>query len=248
MIITKTKIPHAIDELSVSILQPGYFPWLGFFEQLAKVDLFIYLDDVQYTKGDWRNRNRIRNQGKQGWTWLTVPVCHDFVECKIYDVKINYTQKWIERHINLVYQNYNKAPFFNRYFSAFKEVLTSRFDRLIDLDIASVKFMADTFGIKTSTVLSSDYRVSGSKTEKLINLCLAVGATKLYDGESAKRFLNEQNLSDAGIQVEYQHYCPRPYPQQIKPFIPYLSALDLLMNCGPQGLEAILLGGRSMSE
>lgn len=226
----------------IAILQPGYLPWLGFFEQMDRAGVFVYLDDVQYTKADWRSRNRIRIPAEPGWAWLTVPVRAGPTGRLIREVKIDYQQKWVARHLNLIRANYCRAPFFDRFFPALRDILESKPELLMDLDVSLAGFLAESFGIHPRIKFSSGCAAPGRKTEKLLNICLAERAGTLYDGESSRNFMDEPLMQKHGIRVVYQIYHPPPYPQQSTPFIPFLSALDLLLNCGPAGLGVIRAG------
>lgn len=226
----------------IGILQPAYLPWLGFFDQLQRVHLFVILDDVQYTKQDWRTRNRIRTAGAEGSSYLTVPVKKAPVETLVNGIFIDYNQKWISKHLNQLKAHYGRAPYFEAYFPGLRAILETRPEALVDLDTRITAWLMQVFAIQTPTVFSSSLNVTGRKTEKLINICIATGATDLYDGWSAQNFIDPEDFRAAGIGLHYQKYTPVEYPQQYFPFIPFLSAVDLLFNCGPQSPEIIRRG------
>ena len=225
--------PGGVRRMVIGILQPAYLPWLGFFEQIQRVDAFVILDDVQHTKQDWRTRNRIRAGVDEGFAYLTVPVKKAPVETLVKDVLVAYDQKWIPKHLNLLRANYARAPHFEEHFQGLRQVLETRPERLVELDMRLTEYLARAFGLSTPTLFSSQYDVPGRKTEKLINLCQAVGATDLYDGWSAQNFIDPEDFRAANLGLHYQKYTPVEYPQQYAPFLPFLSAVDALFNCGP---------------
>ncbi len=145
----------------IGILQPGYLPWLGFFEQMDRIDKFVILDDVQYTKADWRSRNRIRVDNEEGYVFLTAPVRRTAVNAKIRDMEIDYSHKWVKRHLNLLKHNYRDAEYFDEYFPRMEEVYSKRPKYLIDLDMALAHVIAQGFGITTHIVFSSSLDAPG---------------------------------------------------------------------------------------
>ena len=222
------------------ILQPGYLPWLGFFEQLAKSDVFVIYDDVYYDKHGWRNRNRIKTP--QGAQWLTVPVRVDFRETIIRDVKIDNNQIWPKKHIKRVKQNYSSSLFFDRYFGDFEAIIGKKWEYLIDLDMELIYWLAEELDIKRNIMFSSDLNVQGDRINRLIKICKKVGANKFYEGAAGKSYIDPTDFENEGIKVDFQEYVHPQYRQLYKEFIPYLSAIDLLFNEG-ENSKRILLGG-----
>ncbi|MBA7629888.1 hypothetical protein ES703_37395 [subsurface metagenome] len=228
-------------KMKVSILQPGYLPWLGFFEQLAKVDTFVLFNDVQYTKLDWRNRNRIKTPN--GVRYLTVPIVRMSTETLIKDIKISYDHPWCMKHINMLRASYQKAAYFKQYFDHIKECIESKFEYLQDLNFALIKILSNLLGLEDKNFLWSSsvpYERSRNKSVNLLNICLSTGATYLYDGKSAQKFLDLDFLNEHGVTVEFQDYQHPQYPQQWGEFVPYLSVIDLLFNVGPESLDYII--------
>ena len=231
--------------MTVVVLQPGYLPWLGFFDQLHRADVFVYYDDVQYDKHGWRNRNRIKTQ--TGPVWLTVPVRHSPESPRIADVEIDHRTPWTRKHILTIRQAYARAAFRDRYLPALEELLSRRWDRLVDLDIACSALMARWFGIDTRVERSSALGVTGDRSGRLVNLCCRFGATRYLSGNAARNYLDVPLFEAHGIDVEWQQYTHPSYPQLHGPFVPYLSALDLLLNCGDDA-PLIAFGGMQYSE
>lgn len=224
----------------IAILQPGYLPWLGFFDQMGRSDVFVYHTDVQYDKQSWRNRNRIRT--KQGWTWLTAPVrikrhSKDLIE----DMRIDNSQNWRKRHCNLIKESYQKAPYFSQYFPFFKDIYSSSWEFLTDLDIYIVDYLIKALGIETKIMLSTQLNLKEKeKTERLIEICKKLGADVYFSGSAARNYIRKNRFKEEGIKLEYQDYQHPVYPQQYEPFIPYMSIIDLLFNHGKESLDIIL--------
>lgn len=221
------------------VLQPGYLPWLGYFDQLRRADVFIHYDDVQFDKNGWRNRNRIKTAN--GVQWLSVPVRHGLD--RLTDIAIDNRRDWRRKHLAGVAQAYAGAPFVGRYLPELEEVLGGRqWDRLVDLDIALVERMCAWLGLERQIVRSSELDVAGERSERLLALCRHVGATTYLSGDAARSYLDLEMFRDAGIRVEWQSYRHPTYAQRHGEFVPYLSALDLIFNCGPDSLSVIASG------
>lgn len=223
---------------SVGIIQPNYIPWRGYFDFIRRVDVFIFFDDVQYTKRDWRNRNKVRlKNGKS--VWLTVPVSAKR-DSLIMDVEIDYSENWLRKHLEALEHNYGKSPFFTNYFGEFKDLLQTTPSRISDLDILICRKICKWLGINTELVRSSDYNCEGIKDHKLIALAKAVEATHYLSGPSARNYIQPQLWKEAKIDLDYIDYPTYPsYPQIAEPFDPYVSVLDLLFMVGPEAPKFI---------
>lgn len=225
--------------MRIVVLQPGYLPWIGFFDQLAKADLFVFYDDVQYDKGGWRNRNRIK--GPNGPMWLTVPVVTSgkmgqFVN----EVDVDNKTPWWKKHIGSLRQYYREAPFYKEYAPGLEEILAKGHEKLVDLDLESTAYLAKCFGIGTKTTLSSSLGIQDDDpTQRLLKICAHFKADRYLTGDSAENYLQEERFASAGIAVEYQRYQHPVYPQGPGEFVPFLSAVDLLFHCGPQSLDIL---------
>ena len=226
--------------MKVAILQPGYIPWLGFFEQVYRSDKFVLYDDVQFDKNSWRNRNRIKTP--DGPLWLTVPVRQKgHISQTLLETEIVGKNPWPRKHLNSLRSYYTKAPYFKNYIDDFSEILQQEWTYLVDLDIALINYLLEKLGITTSLIRSSELKIPGKKTERLVSLCEELGATTFYEGSAGKNYMEEKRFEEAGINLEYQDYQHPTYPQLYGEFIPYLSVIDLLFNCGGESLN-ILLG------
>jgi len=218
-------------EKTLVVLQPGYLPWLGFFDQLARSDVFVFYDDVQYDKHGWRNRNRVKSPG--GPHWLTVPVLHKGLgKPLILETKVNNDSAWGRKHIGTIRQFYRDAPFLAQYLPELEELLLRHWDLLVDLDIAVTRWLAEKLGLQREIVRSSELGIEGGKSERLVNICRRFGADHYLSGDSAKDYLDTELFARNGIKVSWQQFQHPIYTQQFGEFLPYLSALDLLLNMG----------------
>jgi hypothetical protein len=226
----------------VGILQPGYLPWLGFFDQLARVDLFVLYDDVQFEKGSWRNRNRIKTA--QGLQWLCVPVLtkgKDFPLVK--DIRINPNEFWNTKHVKALTQNYAKAKYFEAYAPGLFALLEQNWERLQDLNLAIITWLAAQLGITTEMVLSSRLGIPGASTDRLIRILQHLGGDVFYEGAAGKNYIQPAEFSKNGIKLVFQEYAHPVYDQLYGDFASHLSVVDLLFNCGTKSLDIILSGG-----
>ena len=224
----------------ISIIQPSFLPWLGYFEQMAVANLFVYLDDVQYTRKDWRNRNRLKSPS--GIKWGSVPVHKGAGRgMLIKDACINYNNAWQENVIAKIVQWYRKATYFDDVFPLFRDVLENRYDFLVDLNYALDRKIMGYLEISTPLYKSSDIaKKSRDQNMEIIEICSYHGADILYDGKSAQQFIDKEMFRRSGISVIFQDYKHKPYPQLWGDFVSHLSVLDLLMNCGLQSREILL--------
>jgi len=222
--------------MKAAIHQLQYWPGLRFFAKMRQADLFIYLDDVQYEKREFQNRNRIRTP--RGWQYLTAPVISKgrFSQ-KINEVELENTAAWAADHLQAIKLNYARAPFFKEHLPALEEIYSRDYRLLADLAIATMDFLKEAFAIKTPVKFSSEYAVEEASSARLARLCAAAGAEEYLSGAGAKAYLDPGVFSYAGIKLAWQEFKPREYPQAFPGFEPDMSALDLLLNCGPRSAE-----------
>ncbi|MFH1453385.1 MAG: WbqC family protein [Armatimonadota bacterium] len=224
--------------MRVVILQPGYIPWLGFFDQLAKSDTFVIYDDVQYDKNGWRNRNRIKTP--QGSLWLTVPVLTKGKNSPSNrEVMIDNKHMWQKKHISSIYQSYYKSPYFKDYFYRLESILLKDYEKLLDLNMDIIYLLADCLGIETKILFSSELGVEGEKGERVLDICKHLNAEEYLTGDSAKNYLDEGKFSENSIKLIYHNYLHPVYNQMHGEFIPYLSVMDLLFNHGRESLSIL---------
>jgi len=223
------------------VLQPGYLPWLGFFEQMHRADEFVFLDDVQFDKHGWRNRNRIK--GPEGPQWLTVPVrISGLSERRICDVEIDATQRrWAVRHLQALRSNYGPCPFFDWLYPELETTLQRPWTHVAELDIALVKLLCDKLGLVRRTHRSSQLGVGDGRCERLVEICRKLDCSHYYSGAAAQCYLDAAAFARAGVTVEFQDYAHPTYLQRYGAFVSHLSIVDLMFNCGPQSLAVINL-------
>ena len=218
------------------ILQPSYIPWRGYFHQIQKADIFVFYDCVQYDDHGWRNRNQIKTG--QGLQWLTIPVKSKGVHAggvPIKDVPIVWTTAWNAKHFRSLQQSYGKAPFFDHYAPLLERFYARRDVLLADFTCSLTEAIAHELGLaRTRFVRSSELPTEGRRTERLLSILRHLGASYYISGPSAKDYLEEDKLAQAGIQLEYMAYNYPPYPQAYGAFEPNVSILDLLFNVGPE--------------
>jgi hypothetical protein len=225
--------------MRVVVLQPSYIPWLGYFDQIARSDAFVFYDDVQYDKNGWRNRNRIKTD--RGWQWLTVPVkLKGNFGVLIKDVEVNEEDPWRRKHVNALKQWYGKAPYFDRVYAWFSKVLERPWEKLIDLNLEVVRGMCQLLGMKAQFIRSSELGIAGERSERLLRICQHFQADHYLSGNAAKDYLDVASFEKQGIRVSFQEYSHPVYPQLHGEFVSHLSAIDVLCNCGEKSLEVLL--------
>lgn len=224
-------LAHPHQTRTLAVLQPGYLPWLGFFEQVKRATVFVVYDDVQFDKNGWRNRNRIK--GNSGPIWLTVPV-HSSTTKKISEVRIDNKLPWRRKHLSSIELNYKKAMYYEVYIPRLREIFAQDWELIAELDMVLIEQFCKWLGIETTLVRSSSLQVVGDRNGKLVNLCKSFNCQRYFSGASAKDYLDLNLFSFNGIEVEWQDFKHPVYPQMFGEFMPFLSVLDLLLNCGPE--------------
>lgn len=224
------------------ILQPSYIPWRGYFHQILKADIFVFYDDVQYDKNGWRNRNQIKTV--QGLQWLTIPVKTKGAVSEnipINKIRISWDKPWNTHHWRGIQFTYKKAPFFETYYDYFSDVFSREPEMLSDFTIQTTKEIAEIIGIRNTTYFKSSElgKLSGEKTDHLIEILKSVGADHYISGPAAKDYIEEEKFMEAGIQLEYMRYSYPEYPQFFPPFEGKVSIIDLLMMTGTDALKYI---------
>ena len=231
--------------MNVVILQPSYIPWRGVFDQIEQADLFIFYDDVQYDKRGWRNRNQIKTpHGKQ---WLTIPVHSRGAQTQnipINQIRIVWENPWSEAHGKAIQQAYSKAPYFDRYQALVEMFYQRRDEFLADFTIAFTVALARELGNTHTRFLRSSQidGITGQKTDRLIQILQAVGATHYISGPSAQDYIEREKFEEAGITLRYMQYNYPEYPQLYPPFDPQVSILDLLFMTGSEAPSYIFKG------
>jgi len=211
----------------IAIHQPNYLPYYGYFHKIQKSDLFVFLDNVPYTKNSYINRNRIKTA--QRWSWLTVPIeSKDVLKRAIRKVKISNVTNWQKKHWKSLKYNYRKAKHFDEYKDFFKEVYGKKWVYLADLNEYLIKKVCSFLEIECNFLDASELDVSGSKTDLLINICETVGADTYLSGQGGKGYLEEEKFRLCDINLRYQEPKQPKYTQLFGDFTPYLSIVDML--------------------
>jgi hypothetical protein len=231
----------------VAIIQSNYIPWKGYFDIIQSVDEFILLDEVQYTRRDWRNRNLIKTS--QGPQWLTIPV----------DVKSNFTiaidqvkiadPAWGRKHWTTITNNYSRSEYFKEYKDQFADIyLNQKETYLSRINLNFITLVNTLLGIKTRISWSRDYNAPVGKTERLLSLCKATGASEYLSGPAAQGYLDEELFRSNGVAVSWMDYSNYPeYRQLFPPFVHGVSILDLLFNEGKNATR-FMKGFNQMSQ
>jgi len=228
--------------VKVAIHQPQYLPWLGHFAKLAAADCWIFLDTVQYEKNGWQNRNRIKTP--RGAQWLTVPV-NASLGTLIRDVVIDARQPWQRKHLEALRVNYARAPYFARYFAELEELLRRPWRLLADLNVEVTRFLAGALGLSRRMVRASELpAASADPTERLLDLCRAVGAGTYLAGQDGAQYMDVEQFRAGRVAVWAQEYEHPTYTQPDGDFLPFLSVVDLLLNHGESSLEILRQGDR----
>jgi hypothetical protein len=224
----------------VSINQPAYLPWLGYFHRIATSDLHIVLDHVQYEKNSFVNRNKVC--GKDGPVWLTVPLLTSgkFGELPIHSLEFAPNQNWQKKHWSTLQNLYRRTPFFDHYAPAYEAIYAAEWDSFAPMVDTFLRQHLNDLGINTPLLKSSEMQVDGKKSDLVLNLCQNTGATVYLSGALGRNYLDEESFRANGIQVEYQDYRHPVYPQPHPDFTPYMCILDLLFNQGPASRDILL--------
>jgi hypothetical protein len=228
--------------MKVAIHQPHYLPWLGYLAKWAEADLFVFLDTVQFEKNGWQNRNRINTRA--GARWLTVPV-RARLGMTLAEVTIDTSQDWGRRHLRAIEHAYARAPHFRRWAPELGEFYGTKWTTLAPLGVASATWLAKAAGITAPARLASELSVTATDpTGRLVALCRGVGATVYLAGRDGAKYLDVGQFRAAGIEVRAQDYTHPIYAQPQGEFVPFLSALDLLLTYGDEALAILRQGDR----
>jgi hypothetical protein len=225
----------------LSVQQPQYISWLGFFNKIDRSDLFVSFDSVQFVTHGFIYRNKIKTP--QGWTWLTIPVKHKH-GCRINEVRINNGIDWVERHLRSLKHSYSKAPFFNEYFGEIEEIYRGGWDMLSDFNDTLLKWLLEKLGIGVKFFNLSDLGVEGMSTLRIVNLCKKLGADTYLSGPGGKDYVIDEMFKKDRIRLIYQDFKHPVYTQRFGEFMPGLSVVDLLFNHGDKSLGIIRSGGK----
>lgn len=220
------------------ILQPSYIPWRGYFHLIHLADIFVFLDDVQYTKRDWRNRNLVK--GPHGPHWLTVPVItRGRRQQLIKDVEIDNSTSWGKHHASTLRHCYAQSRYFDKYMDFLEEKYARPWGNLCELDVDFTRSLAHLLNIHTHFVRSSELNAGGTRAEKLISICKLLNITTYISGPSARDYIPLEAFARENIELVYHSYEYPEYPQLFGDFAPNVTIVDLLFNCGDRSSSYI---------
>ena len=224
----------------VAIHQPNFFPWLGWFHKLAQADVFVLLDDVEFSRGSYINRTRLLVNGAA--VWMTAPVVRTGTGTQpIRQTRINNATPWREKMLKTLENTYGRRPGFDEVYPVLRELVASPADTLADYNEQALAGIAGALGLPTSRfVRSSTFGCTARATERLVQLVTAVGGSTYLSGGGAAGYQEERYFDDAGIELVYAGFVARPYPQRSEQFVPGLSVIDALMNVGLSETRSLL--------
>ena len=224
----------------IAIHQPNFLPWPGYFYKIAKSDTFVLLDNVQYSKNSFINRNKIKTP--QGELWLTVPVkSTGLSDLLIKNVQINNHVDWRKKHLRTLEMNYKRAKFFNQIYDAIEKVYyETDWNNLCMLNTSLLKMTLEELGLESQLIRASELSIEGKSTQLLINIVNKLEGQTYLSGAGGEKYQEEDLFRDAGITLRYYDFDPPVYPQLWGDFIPKLSIIDLLFNCGSESIEIFI--------
>lgn len=221
----------------VAVHQPQYLPWLGYFDKIRRADVFCYLNDVQYKKNEWQNRNRIKTA--QGWQWMTVPVRYRFPQ-KINEVYINNAVEWKKKHLQAMLTNYNRAPYFKQVVAILEDAFSKEWEFVSELNVHLIESFKKLLNLEAKkSVCSSGLKLREEPTDRLIDICRALGADTYLAGQGGMEYMDLERFEKNGLKVIVQEFKHPVYPQMFEEFQSHLSIVDLLCNCGPESMNII---------
>ena len=216
--------------IRVAIVQTAYIPWRGFFDLIDDVDIFLLFDDVEYSDGSWRNRNKIKTE--YGSKWLSIPIKKGHKSKLICDVESANNDSWKADHLNKLKVAYSKAPFFDVYFPQIVSLYSELPPSLSKLNEKLIRWIMKELRIDTKVLSTVGLGATGVKTDRVISVLKSVDAECYLSGPVAKDYLDEGAFAQSGISLEYKAYSYNPYPQLWGEYDQYLTILDMLFNLG----------------
>lgn len=222
--------------------QPAYMPWLGYFHKIALTDNFVLLDDVQFEKNSFTNRNKIKTSN--GEAWLTIPVeMKGHLDKKISDIQMDSKSNWKRKHWSSLLMNYKKAPFFNQYTDFFEKYYTLETNNLFDFIKVSSDFLFKELKILPATKKLSELSIDAKKQDLILDMCKATNSNAFVFGALGKNYADKNLFDENGISIYFQEYKHPVYPQLWGDFVPYMGVIDALFNLGPERSREIIFEG-----
>ncbi len=224
---------------TVVISQPMFFPWVGMLEQLRAADVFVHYDDVQFSKGSFTNRVQVKTAS--GIKWLTIPLENARLGMLIKDVRVDSRRDWRRSHVDLLKQAYRQAPFADAMLEVVSRTYAQQTPWLCELAMSSMVALADAFQVRPRLELtSSELGIAGESWPRVLAVVRSLRGERYVSGNGGRAYIDHEAFERSGVRVEYMSYEKRPYAQLHGEFTPFVSALDLLANVGPQGREVFV--------
>jgi len=226
----------------ISSNQPYFFPYPGFFYKAYRSDVFVILDNVQFPRGTtWTTRNRFKNH--QGSLWMTLPVKKKGLGLqKINTVRICQDGRWAKKHLESLRNAYANAPYVKDHLSFLEALFSTKFEKLIDFNLKIIRYLMKHFQIETKITLSSELEITAKGDQLLIEICRKFGASQFLVHSAARKHFDADRFKKEGIRLTDVKFPSPVYPQLWGSFIPNLSALDLLLNCGSKAHDIMIAG------
>jgi hypothetical protein len=219
----------------LSAHQPAYLPWLGYFEKIARCDVFIYLDSVQFEKGSFTNRNKIKTAN--GPIMLTIPLkLQGYKDFCVGEIQVDNSQNWREKHLKSIYLSYKKAPNFDERYSKLEKLYSQKNELLGEICFSQLLFWLNELGINKKIIRSSTLDIESKKSDLILDLCKKFKANHYLSGALGRDYLKETEFAESNIEVEYQDFKHPIYKQLHGPFEPYMGIVDFWMNSEGSGL------------
>jgi len=214
---------------TIAIHQPNYLPWMGYFYKIYQSDVFVFLDDVQFSNKGMHNYTYLKTPN--GSLRLKYPVNQSFGD-NINQVSTKDQMNWKKKHLDTITANYKRAPHFEEVFEYYRNILQEDYKDIVELNTAFIKLFANKLGITTQFICSSELNITSNRTEKIIDICKALDGNIYYSGTGAKAYQKNEDFDLQGVELRYSVFKPVEYPQLWKDFQSNVSALDYMMNCG----------------
>jgi WbqC-like protein family len=216
---------------------------MGYFEQVAKADVFVFLDTVQFVARSWQSRNRLKGNVGEPF-WLSVPVAAHPRTARLMDIRISADQRrWRRKHLRSIRMHLGSAPYFESVYPKVEQWISAEYEYLVNLNIAGIKMLSALLQLSPAFIRASELNVGGKRTRLLVNLCKQVGANRYYSSAGSRAYIDQEAhvFAEAGIEVVYQRWQHPIYPQRDTPFVSNLAVIDALMNIGPQATRSLII-------
>ena len=229
-------------ELTLVAHQPEYFPWLGFISKAQLADVYYIVDNVQYMKEHWHNRNKIRK--KDGWLWINTPILGKTKILMWPEVRIDNSQPWKRKQLNSIKMCYSRSKYFHEIYTELEEIYSKNYEFLIDFNEQIIKYAFKKFNIntpvyKTTELIKKGHNISGSKTDLILNMCEAANAKTFIFGQDGKNYIEKNKFEEVGVEYKFQNFQHPIYEQRYLGFKPNMSFIDLLFNHGDNSIKIL---------